>query len=122
MPDSYTIKYYARSMKRAAVTAAAIFAIRRQWTLVGLSDACALSGIIFLIIALFRLARWLRFYDLVIYGFQKFKQIWKNENFLDGQSGSYGDFVESRRYEKNYGETFIAAICMFVCSALILAI
>lgn len=122
MPDSYTIRCHIRSVRRAAVAAAAVFALRRDWTLVGLSDACALSGIVFLIIALFRLAKWLRFYDLVIYGFQKFQQIWKNENFLDTQETSYGAFVESRRYEKNYSETFIAAVCMFLCSVSILAI
>lgn len=122
MLDSYTIRYYIKSIVYAALLAVAVFAVRRQWTFVGFSDACALSGIVFLIMALFRLARWLRFYDLVIYGFQKFKQIWKNENFLDTPAGSYGAFVESRRYEKNYGETFIAALCMFVCSALILAL
>ena len=59
---------------------------------------------------------------MVIYGFQKFQQIWKNENFLDTQETSYGAFVESRRYEKNYSETFIAAVCMFLCSVSILAI
>ena len=122
MFDSYTIRYYLRSVLHGALLALAIFVVRRQWTFVGLSDACALSGIVFLIIALFRLARWLRFYDLVIYGFRKVKQIWKNENFLDTSEGSYGAFVESRRYEKNYVETFIAALCMFVCSALILAL
>lgn len=122
MPDSYTIKYYLKTIMWAVFAAAAIFVLRRHWTFVGLSDACALSGIIFLILALFRLARWLRFYDLVIYGFQKFKQIWKNENFLDTPETSYGAFVESRRYEKNYNETFIAAVCMFTCSALILVI
>ncbi len=116
------MRYYRKSIWRGALLAAAVFAVRRQWTFVGLSDACALSGIVFLIIALFRLARWLRFYDLVIYGFQKFKQIWKNENFLDTPTSSYGAFVESRSHEKNYGETFIAALCMFVCSALILAL
>lgn len=122
MPDPYTIQCCIRSVRRAFVTAAVIFALRRRWTFVGLSDACALAGILFLITALFRLARWLRFYDLVIYGFQKFKQLWKNENFLDTPATSYGAFVESRRYEKNFCETFIAAICMFACSALILAI
>lgn len=122
MQDSYTLRCCVNSILKSVLTAAAIFAVRGRWSLVGMSDACALSGIIFLIAALFRLARWLRFYDLVIYGFQKFKQIWKNENFLaDGPQG-YGAFVESRRYKKNYVETFIAAVCMFLCSIAVLGI
>lgn len=115
-------KEIVKTVFRSVVTAAAIFAVRRRWSLVGLSDACALSGIVFLIVALFRLARWLRFYDLIIYGFRKFKQIWKNEKFLSDGPGGYGAFVESRRYEKNYVETFIAAACMFLCSIAILGI
>lgn len=122
MPDSYTMRCYLKSILHAAILAAVIFAVRHHWTLVGVSDACALSGIVFLIMALFRVSRYLRFYDLVIYGFQKFKQIWKNENFLEDASKGYGAFVESRRYEKNYGETFIAAVCMFACSVVILVI
>lgn len=109
-------------MLSAAALAALIFLIRRVWNLTGMSDACALSGICFLILALFRIARYLRFYDLLIFGFKKFKQIWKNEKFLDRDTCSYADFLESRQYEKNYGETFIAAVLMFVCSAVILVI
>lgn len=119
---SYTVRCYVKSILSAALLAAVIFAVRREWGAVGISDACALSGICFLILALFRAARYLRFYDLIIFGFQKFKQIWKNQNFLDEATGSFGAFVEGRRYEKNYGETFIAAICMFVCSVVILGI
>jgi len=102
--------------------AIAIFLVRREWHLIGVSNAFALSGICFLIMALFRMSRYLRFYDLMIYGFLKFKQIWKNRDFLDKSTGSYGEFSQSRRYEKNYGETFIAALCMFLCSAVVLAI
>ena len=87
-----------------------------------MSDACAISGICFLILALFRLTRCLHFYDLVLYGFKKFKQIWKNENFMEKDTGSYADYINSRHYEKNYGETFIAAVIMFVVSVVILAI
>ena len=122
MPDSYTRRCIVKSILKAAATAAVIFTVRRRWSLVGISDACALSGILFLIVALFRLSRRLGFYNLVIYGFRKFKEIWKNENFLaDGPHG-YGEFVQSRRYEKNYTETLIAAACMCLCAAAILGI
>ena len=86
------------------------------------SNAMAISGICFLIMALFQTARYLRCYDLIIFGFLKFKQLWKNEKFMDKHTGSYGEFLENRRYEKNYGETFAAAVCMFVCSAVVLVI
>lgn len=110
-----------RSILYAGALAAVIFVCRRQWSLVGISDSCALSGIVFLIAALFRMARYLRFYDLIIYGFQKFKQIWKNQDFLENASRNYGTFVESRQYEKNYRETFIAAV-LFLCAAVVLGI
>lgn len=118
----YTIRYYIKSILSAVVLAVLAFIWRKNWSLIGVSDACAISGICFLILALFRLTRCLHFYDLVLYGFKKFKQIWKNENFMEKDTGSYADYINSRHYEKNYGETFIAAVIMFVVSVVILAI
>lgn len=119
---SYITRCYLKNILSATALAIIIFVVRREWHLIGISNAFALSGICFLILALFRTARYLHFYDLAIYGFLKFKQIWKNRDFMDKNTGGHGEFVENRRYEKNYGETFIAAICMFVCSAVVLAI
>ncbi len=119
---SYTAKCYVKNILLAVGLGAVIFAWQRNWSLIGVSDACALSGICYLILALFRFTRYLRFYDLIIYGVHKFTRIWKNEKFSDKAMGSYGEFVAGRRYEKNYGETFIAAVSMLVCSAAVLGI
>ena len=91
MGKQYQIQCCIRNLVYAAVAAAVVFVIRRQWNLIGISDACALSGIVFLIVGLFRRA-------------------------------SYGEFVEKRRYERNYTESFIAAASMFICSLAILGI
>lgn len=119
---SYQVRCYIKNILLSITLAAVIFLLRREWQLVGVSNACALSGICFLILALFRTARYLRFYDLVLYGFLKFVQIWRNKNFADHVTGGYEEFVRTRRYEQNYGETFIAALLMFLCSAVVLAI
>ena len=119
---SYQARCYIRRVLSALALAIVIFVIRREWHLTGFSNAMAISGICFLIMALFQTARYLRCYDLIIFGFLKFKQLWKNEKLMDKHTGSYGEFLENRRYEKNYGETFAAAVCMFVCSAVVLVI
>ena len=118
----YTIRYYVKCILASVLLAAVVFAIRREWNLIGVSNACAVSGILFLCLALFRVARNLHFYDMVIFGFKKFKQIWKNEQFLDKDSGSYADFLANRRYAKDYGEDFTAAWIMFVVSVEVLVI
>lgn len=118
----YTIRYYIKSILWATALAAAVFVIRRDWSLIGVSNACAVSGIWFLCLALFRVSRNLHFYDMVIFGFKKFVQIWKNEHFLEKDMKSYPDFLESRRYVNNYGEAFTAAAIMFLISAAVLVI
>lgn len=111
-----------KSILLAAVLSAVIFFARKEPGNVGISNACALSGICFLILALFRRARYLRFYDLLFYGFQKFIQIWKNHDFRDRDGKRYADFLESRKYEKNDWEAFIAAVGMFACALAVLGI
>ena len=75
-----------------------------------------------MIVSLFRRARYMRFYDLCIYGVMRFKSLRTNPEMTDKKFGSYGEFVQKRRYEKNYMESFIAAVSMFVCSLTILRI
>jgi len=118
----YTIRYYIKSILWAVLLAAAVFVIRQDWNLVGVSNACAVSGIWFLCLALFRVSRNLHFFDMLIFGFKKFKQIWKNEHFLEKDMKSYADFLENRRYVNNYGEAFAAAGIMFVVSVVVLVI
>ena len=111
MGKQYQIQCCIRNLVYAAVAAAVVFVIRRQWNLIGISDACALSGIVFLIVGLFRRARYMRF-----------KSLRTNPGVSDKTFGSYGEFVEKRRYERNYTESFIAAASMFICSLAILGI
>lgn len=118
----YTIRYYIKTIVKSVFLMAVIFLIRKNWNLIGLSDACAVSGICFLCLALFRVSRNLHFYDMVIFGFKKFKQIWKNQHFLEKDMKSYADFLENRHYVKNYGEAFAAAGIMFLISAMVLVI
>ena len=56
MGKQYQIQCCIGNLVYAAVAAAVVFVIRRQWNLIGISDACALSGIVFLIVGLFRRA------------------------------------------------------------------
>lgn len=122
MRKRYQLECCIRNLLYAAAAAAVVFVIRRQWDLMGVSDACALSGIVFLIVGLFRRARYMRFYDLCIYGAMRFKSLRINPGVTDKTFGSYGEFVEKRRYEKNYMESFAAAAGMFVCSLAVLGI
>ena len=48
MGRQYQVVCCLRNLAYAAAAAAVIFVIRRQWNLIGISDACALSGIGFL--------------------------------------------------------------------------
>ena len=70
-----------RNLARLGAAAGAmvclVFAVRREYSLLGVSDAFAVAGLLFLILALFRTARYMRFYDLPIYGFKKFVEIWR---------------------------------------------
>lgn len=104
----------------ASVAVAAFFLIlRRDFSLTGISNAAALSGICILIAALFWTARSFHCYDLIIYGFQKFTDLWKNRNITDAESGGYANFLEGRNYKKGYGGWYAAAAGMFFCSALL---
>lgn len=116
MGRQYQVVCCLRNLAYAAAAAAVIFVIRRQWNLIGISDACALSGIGFLIVSLFRRARYMRFYDLCIYGVMRFKSLRTNPEMTDKKFGSYGEFVQKRRYEKLYGIFYRSGqyVCLFV--------
>lgn len=101
-----------------AVTAGFLI-IRSDFSLKGMSDAMALSGICFLIAALFWTARSLHFYDLIIYGFQKFTNLWKNRNFTQRTSEGYYEFMESRHYQTNYTECYVTAAVLLIGSAVL---
>lgn len=110
-----------KSFKAPAISALAVTAffliMRRDFSLAGFCDATALSGICILCAALFWTARSLHCYDLIIYGFQKFTNIWKNRNFTQSTSLGYAEFLAERDYKKGFGSWYAAAVCLFVCSA-----
>ena len=88
----------------AALLVSILFAVRREYSLLGVSDAFAISGLMFMILALFRTAKYMRFYDLPIYGFKKFVEIWKvkEPSRKNSKLGNYGDFVQNYVHKKNY--------------------
>ena len=114
------LRFYRGTIRMSGILFAVFFAVRRQWNLTGVSDACALAGICMLVVAMFRTARCLRFYDLILYGVRKFAQLWKKGGIEAGRDAGYAAFQETRRYEKNYIEAYIAAACLFACSAAVL--
>ena len=89
--------------------------IRGNCSLAGISDAFALSGICLLIAGLFQTAKSLHFYDLIIYGFQKFVNIWKNRDFTQRSSQGYYEFLQGRNYKKGFKECYITAGAMILC-------
>ena len=95
----------------------AIFFVRREYSLLGVSDAFAISGLMFMIMALFRTAKYMRFYDLPIYGFKKFVEIWKikEPSKKNSKLGNYGDFIQNYKHERNYMEAyFLAAVMLLI--------
>lgn len=110
-----------KSFKAPIISAFAVTAffliLRRDFTLAGICDATALSGICLFVAALFWTARSLHCYDLIIYGFQKFTNIWKNQNFTQSTSEGYAEFLAGRNYKRGYGSWYAAAVCLFLFSA-----
>lgn len=102
----------------AVILAGGLFAVRREYSLLGISDALAIAGLMFMILALFRTAKYMRFYDLPIYGFKKFVEIWKvkEPSKKNSKLGNYGDFVQNYVHEKNYAEAYVLAAALLVTS------
>lgn len=109
-----------KSMARYGIAAlllvTVLFAVRREYSLLGISDAFAIAGLMFMILALFRTAKYMRFYDLPIYGFKKFVEIWKvkEPSKKNSKLGNYGDFVQTYEHEKNYAEAYLFAAVLLV--------
>ena len=102
----------------AALLVSILFAVRREYSLLGVSDAFAISGLMFMILALFRTAKYMRFYDLPIYGFKIFVEIWKvkEPSRKNSKLGNYGDFVQNYVHKKNYAEAYVLAAALLVTS------
>lgn len=100
----------------AALLVMVLFALRREYSILGISDALAIAGLMFMILALFRTAKYMRFYDLPIYGFKKFVEIWKvkEPSKKNSKLGNYGDFVQTYEHEKNYAEAYLFAAALLI--------
>lgn len=112
-----------RYLIAAAVMIFVIMAVwRRNFSIVGFSDACAITGICFLILALFRTAKYMRFYDLIIFGGKKFMEIWKNEDLSRKGSrvGQYHEFVQNQEHEADFKEVYLVTACCLICSVAVL--
>lgn len=91
----------------AAIILTGLFTLRLGLSLVGVADGITLSGITFLILGLFRIARYLRFYDLPVFGFKKFAELWKKDFKKRGSSvGEYHQFVEETFHQVDFKEAF----------------
>lgn len=86
-----------------ALGTAAVFFLRQEYSLRGASDAFSITGLCFLIAALFLTAKHMHAYDLLIYSFHKFVNIWKNRGFSSRDSKGYHEFLAGRQYQKNAG-------------------
>lgn len=108
---------YRNCLFAAALVTCLFLVLRRDLSRTGISDAFALSGICFLIAALFLTARNLHSYDLIVYGFQKFTSLFKNRNFTRNSSLAYHEFLEGQTYSKHYMEYYFTAAVLIFCSA-----
>lgn len=111
-----------RGLRFAAAGAAgtaAVFLWRRDFSLLGASDALAVTGICFLIAALFLTAKYLHAYDLLIYSFHKFVNIWKNRGFSSRDSQGYHEFLAERHYQKTAGAYYGTAGVLLLLALLL---
>lgn len=73
------------------------------------ADAVSLTGILFLILALFRTAKYLHFYDLPIYGGKKFAELFRKYEKEESTLGEYHEYVQSLNYRINFIEAYVTA-------------
>ena len=108
----------------AAAGLSVLFTLRLGFSFRGVTDAVTLSGISFLILALFRTARYLRFYDLPVFGFKKFVELWKKDYKKGGSSvGEYHEFVKEVVHVADFKEAYaVSATCLLASAALSLLI
>lgn len=81
------------------------------WRLYGqirLGDSLFLSGLLFLCVGLYRVVRWLGFFDSTIYGFNRL--LGRTKQDLTG-------FTQDHPYTQSFGELLILSI-VFICLSL----
>lgn len=112
------MRYIRLGVSGMALTAA-VFVFRGKMSLAGASDAFAVSGICFLIAALFLTAKHMHAYDLLIYSFQKFKNLWRNKGYSSRESLDYHEFLAQRHYRKTETAYFAAAGVLLLLALLL---
>lgn len=92
--------------------------LSKELSLLSISNACAIVGIFVLNWALYLTAKSLGFYNIIIFGFKKFMEIWKHKDLTHEGSkvGQYYEFIGNFHPEKNYKEPYIVALGLIVVS------
>lgn len=85
------------------------FGFLKEFTFVNVLDAITLTGICFLLVGLFRTAKYLHFYDLPIYGGKKFVELFRRYSKQESKSGEYHEFVQGLNYQVNFKEAYLIA-------------
>lgn len=85
------------------------FGFLRELTFVNVLDAITLTGICFLLVGLFRTAKYLHFYDLPIYGGKKFVELFRRYSKQESKLGEYHEFVQGLNYQENFKEAYLMA-------------
>lgn len=95
-----------------------VMILGKGYSLVGISNICAIAGILCLNFALYLTAKSLGFYNLIIFGFKKFMEICRNKDLSHQGSkvGEYHEFIANYRHEKNYKKAYIIAGVLIVVS------
>lgn len=88
------------------VAVAAFLIFPRSSLLVRGIDALFISGLLFLLMGLFRFTRHLHMYDLLIYSTKKFAQVLKTKNYVKGDAvlGDYHEYVQNLSYNRPFAE------------------
>ena len=100
------------------LTAVFFFLILREMNLFNLVDSFTLSGICFLILALFRTARYLHFYDLPIYSGKKFMELFRRADNREPKVGQYYEYIRTLEHPVDFKEAYVIAAALLLGSML----
>ncbi len=106
------------SVIAAGLSAVFFFLILREMTLLNLMDSVTLSGICFLILALFRTARYLHFYDLPMYSSKKFMELFRGGSNPETKVGQYHEYIKTLNHPANFKEAYLVAAVLLGSSML----
>ena len=100
------------------ILALLLFIGGKEYSMLGISNACAITGILLLNVALFLTAKNLGCYNLIILGSKKFIALWKNKGLSSAEDGvgQYHEFVINYGYKRVYKEPYIIASVLIVAS------